>query len=184
MTKRATNPRVSRRRRGQVLRCEDCPACGTWMLEKRGRLRLPVNGEEITVPSASHLKCPKCHEVVLPLARRPAAEPGHHRDLPPQARPSLGRSNPCDQRAVRTHAGGVCAPPSTRGEYAFALGGRPECPDGSHGHAAPPHPRSTRHDRVSAHSRRVRRTLAGRQPLTGSESRRLLACATSTSSMC
>jgi hypothetical protein len=35
------------------------------MLEKRGRLRLPVNGEEITVPSAAHLKCPKCHEMVL-----------------------------------------------------------------------------------------------------------------------
>lgn len=35
------------------------------MLKKRGRLRLPVNGAEITVPSAAHLKCPKCHEVVL-----------------------------------------------------------------------------------------------------------------------
>jgi hypothetical protein len=35
------------------------------MLETRGRLRLPVNGEEITVPSAAHLKCPKCYEVVL-----------------------------------------------------------------------------------------------------------------------
>ena len=35
------------------------------MLEKRGRVRLSVNGEEITVPSAAHLKCLKCHEVVL-----------------------------------------------------------------------------------------------------------------------
>jgi putative zinc finger/helix-turn-helix YgiT family protein len=35
------------------------------MAEKRGRLRLPVNGEEITVPSAAHLKCPKCGEVLL-----------------------------------------------------------------------------------------------------------------------
>jgi hypothetical protein len=35
------------------------------MTEKQGRLRLPVNGEEITVPLAAHLKCPKCHEVVL-----------------------------------------------------------------------------------------------------------------------
>jgi putative zinc finger/helix-turn-helix YgiT family protein len=35
------------------------------MVEKRGRLRLPVNGEDITVSSAAHLKCPKCHEVVL-----------------------------------------------------------------------------------------------------------------------
>jgi HTH-type transcriptional regulator/antitoxin MqsA len=66
MTKSATNQRVSiRRPRGQVLQDEACPACGTLMLEKRGRLRLPVNGEEITVPSAAHLKCPMCHEVVL-----------------------------------------------------------------------------------------------------------------------
>lgn len=35
------------------------------MGEKRGRLSLPVNGEEITVPSAIHLRCPKCGEVVL-----------------------------------------------------------------------------------------------------------------------
>jgi putative zinc finger/helix-turn-helix YgiT family protein len=35
------------------------------MVERRGRLRMPVNGEEITVPSAVHLSCPKCHEVVL-----------------------------------------------------------------------------------------------------------------------
>lgn len=42
-----------------------CPNCGTMMKETRGRLHLPVNGEEITVPSASHLKCPNCGEVVL-----------------------------------------------------------------------------------------------------------------------
>ena len=66
MRKRTTSPRASvRRRRGQVLPDEACPACGTLMVEKRGRLRLPVNGEEITVPSATHLKCPKCHEAVL-----------------------------------------------------------------------------------------------------------------------
>ena len=35
------------------------------MKEKRGTLRLPVNGEEIAVPSAAHLACPKCREVVL-----------------------------------------------------------------------------------------------------------------------
>jgi len=28
-------------------------------------LKLPVNGEEIAVPDAAHLSCPKCHEVVL-----------------------------------------------------------------------------------------------------------------------
>jgi putative zinc finger/helix-turn-helix YgiT family protein len=42
-----------------------CPSCGTTMIEKRGTLRLPVNGEEISVPSARHLSCPKCGEVVL-----------------------------------------------------------------------------------------------------------------------
>jgi putative zinc finger/helix-turn-helix YgiT family protein len=35
------------------------------MAKKRGRLRLGVNGEEILVPSASHLRCPECDEVVL-----------------------------------------------------------------------------------------------------------------------
>jgi putative zinc finger/helix-turn-helix YgiT family protein len=35
------------------------------MVERRGKLRLPVNGEEISVPSAAHWRCPKCHEIVL-----------------------------------------------------------------------------------------------------------------------
>ena len=35
------------------------------MKEKRGKLKLPVNGEEITVPEATHLTCPKCREIVL-----------------------------------------------------------------------------------------------------------------------
>jgi putative zinc finger/helix-turn-helix YgiT family protein len=35
------------------------------MVEKRGTLRLPINGEEIAVPSAAHLHCPKCGEIVL-----------------------------------------------------------------------------------------------------------------------
>jgi putative zinc finger/helix-turn-helix YgiT family protein len=35
------------------------------MVEKRATLRLPVNGEEISVPSAAHLHCPKCGEIVL-----------------------------------------------------------------------------------------------------------------------
>ena len=42
-----------------------CPSCGMRMIEKRGTLPLPVNGEEILVPSALHLSCPKCGEVVL-----------------------------------------------------------------------------------------------------------------------
>ena len=35
------------------------------MLEKRATLHLPVNGEDIAVPSAAHLRCPKCGEVML-----------------------------------------------------------------------------------------------------------------------
>jgi len=54
-------------RRGRVRPDDACPACGTTMVEKRGTLRLPVNGEETAVPSAAHLRCPKCGEVVLRL---------------------------------------------------------------------------------------------------------------------
>lgn len=52
-------------RRGRELPADACPSCGMMMREARGRLKLPVNGEEIAVPSASHLKCPKCGEIVL-----------------------------------------------------------------------------------------------------------------------
>jgi putative zinc finger/helix-turn-helix YgiT family protein len=49
-----------------------CPACGAAMKERRGTLKLPVNGEEIAVPGASHRRCPSCGETVLGLdqARR------------------------------------------------------------------------------------------------------------------
>jgi len=68
MTK--TKPRVSQRktslvRRPRALRSDACPACGTTLVEKRASLRLPVNGEEIAVSSALHLRCPKCGEIVL-----------------------------------------------------------------------------------------------------------------------
>jgi len=42
-----------------------CPACGATMVLKHGTLRLPVNGEEIAVPSAAYLSCSSCGEVVL-----------------------------------------------------------------------------------------------------------------------
>jgi putative zinc finger/helix-turn-helix YgiT family protein len=35
------------------------------MVERRSALKLPVNGEEVSVPSAVHLRCPRCGEVVL-----------------------------------------------------------------------------------------------------------------------
>ncbi|HWO18822.1 MAG TPA: YgiT-type zinc finger protein [Kofleriaceae bacterium] len=70
MTQKATLKQTSgqhaRTVRGGSARPEDaCPACGTLMKEAKGSLKLPVNGEQITVPSASHLMCPKCGEVVL-----------------------------------------------------------------------------------------------------------------------
>lgn len=65
--RRNTGPEGHRapRRRPVVLPADACPSCGTLMRERRGRLRLPVNGEEIRVPDATHLSCPKCREVVL-----------------------------------------------------------------------------------------------------------------------
>jgi putative zinc finger/helix-turn-helix YgiT family protein len=35
------------------------------MREARGRLSLPINGEDVDVPSIPHLKCPSCGEIVL-----------------------------------------------------------------------------------------------------------------------
>lgn len=55
----------STRRRGRMLPADACPVCGTTMLERRATLRMPVNGEQISVRSAAHLHCPKCGEVVL-----------------------------------------------------------------------------------------------------------------------
>jgi len=52
-------------RQGLDVAGDACPECGSPMREKRGKLKLPVNGEEITVTEATHLSCPKCHEVVL-----------------------------------------------------------------------------------------------------------------------
>jgi len=60
--KTGSETRLGRRR---ALTSDACPACGTQMVEKRGTLRLPVNGEEIAVPAAVHLRCPKCNEVLL-----------------------------------------------------------------------------------------------------------------------
>ena len=50
---------------GRVLAADACPRCGKVMAERRSALKLPVNGEEVSVPSAVHLRCPECDEVVL-----------------------------------------------------------------------------------------------------------------------
>jgi len=52
-------------RRGRVLPADSCPSCGSTMRKHRGRLRYPVNGEEIAVLDVTHLWCAKCGEVVL-----------------------------------------------------------------------------------------------------------------------
>lgn len=63
---KTTSSRKASRVHGGVVLPEDaCPNCGTKMLERRGRLRLPVNGEDISVPSARFRGCPKCGEIVL-----------------------------------------------------------------------------------------------------------------------
>jgi putative zinc finger/helix-turn-helix YgiT family protein len=55
-------PRGGRRR---ALAGDVCPRCGTMMAERRSVLKVPVNGEEVSVPSAVHLRCPECDDVVL-----------------------------------------------------------------------------------------------------------------------
>ena len=63
MTRKTSRPRSTRRRGAAAP--DACPSCGTPMVEKRATLRLPVNGEEIAVPAAAHLSCPKCGESLL-----------------------------------------------------------------------------------------------------------------------
>ncbi|VUZ85131.1 Antitoxin igA-2 [Candidatus Methylomirabilis lanthanidiphila] len=61
-TNSGSGPQTKRR---AVLPDDACPECGNPMREKKGRLTLPVNGEEIVVAGSPHLNCPKCDEVVL-----------------------------------------------------------------------------------------------------------------------
>ena len=66
---RRTKPTL---RAARALAADACPRCATAMKEARGTLRLAVNGEQVRVPHAQHLRCPKCREIVLRLedARR------------------------------------------------------------------------------------------------------------------
>jgi len=50
---------------GPSLSADACPVCGTPMKEKRGKLTFPVNGEDVRVPDATHLACPRRHDPVL-----------------------------------------------------------------------------------------------------------------------
>jgi putative zinc finger/helix-turn-helix YgiT family protein len=62
-----TPPKKAARRavKRTALPDDACPRCGTSMGERRARLSFPVNGEQVSVPSSLHLRCPKCDEVVL-----------------------------------------------------------------------------------------------------------------------
>ena len=52
-------------RRPRALPDNACHECRTMMRERRATLKLPVNGEVISVPAMPHLACPNCREVVL-----------------------------------------------------------------------------------------------------------------------
>lgn len=65
-----TRTRTKRKRqmtktKAHLLPDDACPKCAKTMRERKGRLRLPVNGEEVSVPGTLHLRCPECHEIVL-----------------------------------------------------------------------------------------------------------------------
>ena len=67
MKPRAKVKKAREPRQGRVLPDDACPTCGTLMKEQRAALSTSVNGEEVLVSDASHLRCPKCQEVVLRL---------------------------------------------------------------------------------------------------------------------
>ena len=69
------------------------------MKPAHGRLKLPVNGEEIAVPSASHSKCSKCGEVVLGFVEAKRL----HEDAIANYRKKHGLLSADDIRALRRH---------------------------------------------------------------------------------
>jgi HTH-type transcriptional regulator/antitoxin MqsA len=71
------------------------------MREKRGRLGLPVNGEEIVVPNTPHLLCPKCHEILL----RIEDERFLHSRTQAIYRKKYGLLSPDEIRSIRERAG-------------------------------------------------------------------------------
>jgi putative zinc finger/helix-turn-helix YgiT family protein len=63
--KNSRNKKMAPRARHRALADDACPRCGTMMVERHSVLKVAVNGEEVSVPSALHLRCPGCDEVVL-----------------------------------------------------------------------------------------------------------------------
>lgn len=65
MKRKGAKNKTSSRSSVSTLSSDACPLCGTPMKEKRGKLPYPVNGEDVRVPDATHLACPKGHDPVL-----------------------------------------------------------------------------------------------------------------------
>lgn len=88
-------------RRPRALPDDACHECGTMMREQKATLKLPVNGEHISVPGMPHLACPKCGEIVLRFdeARR------LHRQALEIYRRKYGLLSSVDIRAVRERLG-------------------------------------------------------------------------------
>ena len=91
------------------------------MIEKRGTLRLPVNGEDIAVPSAAHLSCPKCGEVVLDSRTRSGSERTRSR-FTGRSTASCRPTKSGDPRAVQPQSSGLGALASTGRQHSLPLG--------------------------------------------------------------
>lgn len=52
-------------RRVVVLPDDGCPTCGARMRPRTGTFRHPVNGEKMAVSNVSHLRCPRCGEMMF-----------------------------------------------------------------------------------------------------------------------
>jgi putative zinc finger/helix-turn-helix YgiT family protein len=140
-------PEAARRR---ALADDACPRCGTMMIERRSALRLPINGEDVAVPSAVHLRCPKCDEVVLRFSDSKRLQ----EDAIATYRKKHGLLSADEIRGIRERFG------LTQRELAhllhdLALGVRPERPDGSDGDAPQTATRSARQSRLPATACRV-----------------------------
>ena len=137
MKKKTSSRKTPVTRRGRVLPNGACPNCGTQMVIKRGTLRLPINGEEVAVASAAHLRCPRCGEILLRFQDAKRLGEDAIAIYRQEARATLGRRDPRYPRAVRSQPSGpgTSAPP--RREHGLALGIGQERVGDCDGHSAP-----------------------------------------------
>ncbi|MDP3773666.1 MAG: type II toxin-antitoxin system MqsA family antitoxin [Gemmatimonadales bacterium] len=98
-------------RRTTVLPDDACPTCGTMMVERRAALTLPVNSEVMRVPDCSHLRCPRCGEIVLRLDEARALDRGAF----DRYRTKYGLLSSTEIRAIRQRHG------LTQGQLAHLL---------------------------------------------------------------